>query len=61
MSVDNCGFGREPDGFCMDETSLDVRKIQLEIRERAKERTRIRLAENAIKVSRQSVDIKGER
>jgi len=38
MSIDTCGFGREPDDFCTDESSIETRKIQADFNRRTREK-----------------------
>jgi hypothetical protein len=49
MSMNECGFGRAPDGFCTDETpSLEFRAVQSDLIRKTRERMRQRVAELAL-------------
>jgi hypothetical protein len=38
VSIDTCGFGRESDDFCTDESNMETRKIQADIIRRTREK-----------------------
>lgn len=56
MSIDSCGFGREPDGFCTDSKNLEQRAVEAGLIARTRERMRQRMAEKTLMIATEDVD-----